>query len=283
MRSTGGKIRLGLFGAVLVWAAWFEEAAPFQAASLPGPAALVRQTEGVVRGFLVLRTMDGKIVADGDSLQTSSGREVRNDMIYHFRDGSLQEEISVFTQSGRFKVVSDHLIQKGPAFKHPLDMAIDGATGMVTVHYWEENGKEKTETARLKLPPDLANGIVPVVLKNLAAGTESATASMVVASPKPLLVKLVISKDGEDSFSTGEATHQAIRYRIKIDIGGIRGVLAPLVGKQPADTLVWMLGGPSPCFLRSDGPSAADGPLWRTELASPVWARDTLQLETRRR
>jgi hypothetical protein len=94
---------------------------------------------------------------------------------------------------------------------------------------------------------------------------------MVVATPKPRLVKLVITPHGEDSFSAGGSAHKATHYVVKVEIGGIAGAVAPLVGKQPADTHVWILGGEAPAFVKSEGPLYDGGPIWRIELTSPVW------------
>jgi hypothetical protein len=58
---------------------------------------------------------------------------------------------------------------------------------------------------------------------------------------------------------------------IKIDIGGLTGLIAPLVGKQPPDTHVWILQGEAPAFVKAEGPMFLGGPIWRIELASPVW------------
>jgi hypothetical protein len=94
---------------------------------------------------------------------------------------------------------------------------------------------------------------------------------MVVATPKPRLVKLEVSEAGEDSLSTGTMARKATHYVVKIEIGGLAGLIAPLVGKQPPDTHVWILGGEAPAFVKSDGPMFLGGPIWRTELVSPVW------------
>jgi hypothetical protein len=279
MRSTTGRFWLGGSAIALAGAAVFQAACFFQATSLSAESGAVRQMEGEVRGFLTLRTLDGALVADGDSIQVTHDRAVTNRLVFHFKDGSVQEEVTVFSQSEHFHLLSDHLVQKGPAFKHPMDVSINGSTGMVTVGYRNAKGEDKIETARLKLPPDLANGIVPILLKNLPPGAHSATASMVVATPKPLLIRLVITAEGKDSFSTGSASHEATRYVVKVDIGGVRGVLAHLLGKQPPDTHVWMLGGSGPCFLKSEGPSAEGGPIWRTELVSPVWQNGAAKRE----
>ncbi len=240
---------------------------------LPADSVVVRRTEGELHGFLVLRTLEGVTIADGDLIQSNRGGKVTSRLVFHFKDGSLQDETTVFTQSGHFRLLSDHLVQKGPAFPRHIDSSVNGSTGLATVRYTEANGKEKVETEQLKLPPDLANGMVPVLLQNLAPGTQSATASMVVPSPKPLVVSLAITAEGEDSFSTGGARRKATRYDIKVQIGGVRGVLAPLVGKQPPDTHVWILGGDSPAFVKSEGPACDGCPIWRTELVSPVWEK----------
>ena len=63
--------------------------------------------------------------------------------------------------------MSNHLVQKGPAFPRPLEMTIDAATGQVTVRYTDEHGKPKVESEQMKLPPDLANGMMLTLLKNV--------------------------------------------------------------------------------------------------------------------
>lgn len=240
-------------------------------ASLWAQPIAVRQVEGEVRGFLVLRAQDGTLVADGDSLQTTHNGRIVYRSIYRFKDGSLQDETTVFSQNGHFRVLSDHMVQKGPTFKRPTDLTINAVAGQVTVVYTGDKGERKTESEHMDLPPDLANGIVPVLLKNLAPGSQSVTESMVVASPKPMLIKLQIHPEGEEAFTTGGATRKATRYNVHVDIGGVKGVVANVIGKEPADTLVWILRDECPTFVRAEGPGFADGPIWRTELVSPVF------------
>jgi hypothetical protein len=237
-----------------------------------GQPVAVRQTEGVVHGFLTVSSLDGEAIANGDLEQAAHGNRVTSRLIFHFKDGSVQEETTVFTQNGHFRLVSDHLVQKGPTFKRPMDLSVNGATGEATARFTDDHGAEKVETARLNLPPDVANGMVPVLLKNLATG-QSLTASMVVAAPKPQLVKLDVSPIGEDPASIGGERRKATRYLVKIDIGGIRGVIAPLVGKQPPDIYLWILRGSAPVFLKSEGPSCEGCDIWRTQLIAPIWPK----------
>ena len=164
-------------------------------------------------------------------------------------------------------------MQKGRAFKRPTDVSLNASTGQVTVHYTDNDGKEKTITDRLKLPADLANGLVTTLLSDVDPKAPRTTLSMLVATPKPRLVKLEISPIGEDSFSIGGSPAVAMRYAIKVDIGGISGVIAPIIGKQPPDIHVWMIGGKAPGVLKSEGPLYEGGPVWRIELATPIWPK----------
>jgi hypothetical protein len=96
---------------------------------------------------------------------------------------------------------------------------------------------------------------------------------MLFATPKPRLVKLEITPMGRESFSVGRASYKATRFNVKVEIGGLAGLLAPLLGKQPKDTSVWIVGGDAPGFVRSEGQFYEDGPIWRIELASPDYPR----------
>ena len=97
--------------------------------------------------------------------------------------------------------------------------------------------------------------------------------SLVAATPKPRLVKLTISVAGTEPFSIAGSARKATHYVLKVDIGGIAGAVAPLVGKQPPDSHVWILEGESPAFVRSQAPMFLGGPVWETDLVSPVWSR----------
>jgi hypothetical protein len=233
----------------------------------------VRYREGVVHGFLTLRSPEGALLASGDLTQVAQGDRVTSRLVFHFKDGSLQDETAVFSQRGHFRLVSDHLVQKGRAFERPLDMTIDGQSGQVTVRYLDEDGQEKTESERMELPPDLANGLIITLLKNVRRTALPATFSFVAATPKPRLVKLKVTAAGADPFSVAGSARRATHYVLKVEIGGVSGLLAPLVGKQPPDSHVWVLEGEAPAFVKSESSLFMGGPLVRTDLTSPVWAK----------
>jgi hypothetical protein len=231
----------------------------------------VRYRAGSIHGFLVLTTLDGITIAAGDVAQVTRGDRVTTQVAFRFKDGSRQEETTVYSQRREFHLISYHLVQKGPSFKNPSDLSVACATGQVTVRYTDDDGKEKVANEHLTLAPDLGNGLIPTLLMNVPDGTSKIEVPMVVAGPKPRLVKVVLNAQGTEPFSLGGFNREAVHYVAKIDLGGVAGVVAPMVGKQPPDSQIWILGGEPPVVLKSEALSYMGGPIWRTELASPGW------------
>ena len=223
-----------------------------------------------MHGFLALRTLEGKKIADGEMTQVAQGDRVTAHLIFRFKDGSIYEDRTVFTQRGSFRLLRDHLVERGPSFKQPMETSIDASTGQVTVHYTDGDGKEKVLNQKLELPPDLANGLMFTLVKDIEPSAPQTTVSMLATTPKPRLVKLSIFPEGEKPLSSGSTGHKAMVYVVKVKIGGIAGLLARVTGKQPPDTHVWVLGGEAPAFVKSEGPLYEGGPVWRVELAKPA-------------
>ncbi len=228
----------------------------------------VRHTEGLIHGFLLVLTLEGKALADGQMTQDARGDRVTNHLIFRFKDGSIYEDTTIFSQRGTFRLLSDHLSLRGPSFKHPMDTWIDASTGEVKVRYTEDTGKEKVIAQRMELPPDVANGLLLTLMKDINPSVPRTTVSMVATTPKPRLVKLAILPQGEEPFAIGRFRHKAMHFVVKVEIGGITGFLARLMGKQPADTHVWVLGGEAPAFVKAEGPLYMGGPTLRIQLAS---------------
>jgi hypothetical protein len=237
-------------------------------AALDGERVTVRYPEGLVHGFLALRTLDGTTIADGDLTQVAQGSRVTARATFRFKDGSLQEETAVFSQDGRFRLLDEHLVQKGPSFPRPMDLSIDTSSGTVKVRYTDD-GQEHAETEHMDLPPDLSNGIIPVLLKNIIGETPPKSFSFVAATPRPRLITLLIKAEGPEPFATDGKKRVATHYVLTPHIGGFLGLLAPLAGKQPPDSHVWILGGEAPAFVKSEQQLYVGGPVWRIELVAP--------------
>jgi len=122
------------------------------------------------------------------------------------------------------------------------------------------------------LPEDLANGLMSILLKNVR-GDAPLTLSMLALTPKPRLVKVKIHAAGEEPFAHGASQRKATHYVLAVELGGLPGLVAPLIGKQPPDSHVWILQGEAPAFLKSQNALYVGGPVWQIELASPSWPK----------
>ena len=198
-------------------------------------------------------------------------RRVESRLTFRFKDGSLSDETFAFSQRDSFRLLSYRVIQRGPAFSHTLDAAFR-QTGRYTVRFrGKADPAETVDEGRLELPPDVYNGMLGVVLKNLPRGAKG-TASMVAFTPKPRLLKAELIPT-EDQFFVGDIARTAVRYLVKLEIGGLLGVAASLLGKDPPPLHHWIAIGAVPAFVKFEGPFYGGGPLWRVELTSPRFPR----------
>ena len=176
---------------------------------LADPVA-VRYPEGSVHGYLALRSLDGKLLAAGDLVQTIRGQQVTSHLVYRFKDGSIDDETAVFTQGGHFRLLHDHHIQKGPRFPKPTEVTVDTRSGEVTVRYMDE-GTQKVESSHMDLPDDLSNGSLLNLAKNLSPQTAETTISYLAATPKPRMLHLSFKPDGTDSYRSAGLSNEAQR------------------------------------------------------------------------
>lgn len=223
-----------------------------------------------MHGFLLLKSGDGKVIAVGDQINVARGAHVHSRLVLHFRDGSIDDEVTTFEQRSVFHLISDHHVQRGPSFPDPLDITFDAATGMVTTREMKD-GKEQSKTEHMDLPPNLVNGLISSILESFPPEAPEMRVSYLTASPKPRVVTLVIKPDGKDFFLVQGTRRPAKRYTVHIELGGITGVIAPVVGKQPDDEEIWVEDGEVPAFIKLQGALFQQGPIWTLELLSPSW------------
>jgi len=231
----------------------------------------VRFAEGVTHGFLLLRTVDGSLIASGDLLQIVLGGKVESRMVFHFKDESLFDEKVVFTQRRVFAMESYHLVQRGPTFAEDTEISLQHASGKYYVKTKShKDGREEAIDGTLDLPPDVYNGMVTTVVKNLAKGA-SATVHLVAFTPKPLLIELELEPVGEHKMLVGQLAKTATHYVFKPHPGPWLELFAKLLGRMPSDYHVWIVTEGVPAFARFEGPLNPTGAVWRIELISPRW------------
>ena len=264
MRSAGTG--LAESGRVRVW--WL---AVLLALALTRPAAaapvVVRFPESATHGFLVLRGANGDVLAHGEFVQAPKGQRIESRLVFRFKDGSLWDETVTFTQERVFRLMTYHHVQSGPALSAATDVAFDRDTG----RYRARVGDGKTSEDAIELPEDLHNGITGALLKNLPAGA-SATGHMLAFTPKPYRLETTLRSEGEDKFFVGDVARTATRYLVKMELRGLTGVVASILGKDPPQVRYW-ISGAAPAFVKFEGPLFLNGPPWRIELTGPRWER----------
>jgi hypothetical protein len=77
--------------------------------------------------------------------------------------------------------------------------------------------------------------------------------------------------EGEERFTVGTAALTSVRHLVKLDIPGLKGAIANLIGKDPPDIRYWVSGGAAPAFLKFEGAMYLKGPIWTIEQATPQW------------
>jgi len=97
---------------------------------------------------------------------------------------------------------------------------------------------------------------------------------MYAFTPKPRLMRTSLRPEGDDRYYVGDAAHTAVRYVVTMDLVGVTGLIATVLGKDPPDVRFGISTGEAPAFLRFEGSMFPQGPRWRIELAAPRWTRD---------
>ena len=211
----------------------------------------VRFHEGITRGFLAIRTPQGERIGHGELTQKPRGDEVDSRLLLQFKDGSVYDEATTYSQRGVFRLEAYRLTQRGPSFPG-AEISFDRKSGRYQAKTRETTGApEETASGEFDMPADLANGMALLMLKNLAPG-EKATAQLAAFTPKPRLLRVDLHQEGEDRVVFAGDPKQALRYLVNLEIGGVTGLVAR---------------GEIPAFVRFEGAMFLNGPVWRVEMA----------------
>lgn len=230
-------------------------------ASAAAQPIAVTHVQKPMHRYMLARTDDGKVIANGEFTQVTQGDEVTMRMVYRFLDGSLDDETTTYTQRDKFRLVRNHHIQRGPFFSHPSDFSIEAATGMATRRTADADSK-----THINLPDDVSNGFVGTLLLNVSPKTAPFRVSILAPVRGGRLIRILISPDGEQQFQMEGKTPKAAVFRVHPELGGIVGLIAPLIGLQPKDVMVWVLEGDEPAVVRIVGQLDGYGPVVSSEL-----------------
>jgi hypothetical protein len=226
----------------------------------------VRFPEGVTHGFVTLRGERGDVLAHGELIQAPKADSLDSRLVLRFKDGSLYEETLTFSQKRVFRLLAYKLVQRGPSFPEATEITFDRASG----RYRAKVGDEAPAEGDLELPEDLHNGMTGMLVRNLPAGA-SGYGHVYAFTPKPRLLRTTMRPEAEDRYYVGDTAHTATRYLVTMEIGGLTGVVAGVLGKDPPDLRFWASTGPAPGFLKFEGAMFLNGPRWRIEPGTLRW------------
>jgi hypothetical protein len=236
------------------------------ATALDAAPVRVRFPEGTTRGFLAIRTPQGELIGHGELRQKPRGDEIDSRLLLQFKNGSVHDEATTYSQRGVFRLESYKLTQRGPSFPG-AEISFDRKSGRYQAKTRERtDGPEETASGEFEMPGDLYNGMALLVLKNMLFG-EPATGQLAAFTPKPRLLRMELRREGEDRVVFAGGPQAATRYLVNLEIGGVTGVVASLIGKNPPDLRYWLVLGEIPAFVRFEGSMFLNGPVWRVEMA----------------
>jgi hypothetical protein len=232
----------------------------------------VRLKEGSSRGFLVMSPPGGTPIAYGELRQKSTGNAIESRLLLNFTDGSLYDETVTFSQDSVFRLETYRHVQHGASLPTSA-ISFDRKSGRYKARTQEKKGdEEKVASGSLEMPSDLYNGLTLTLLKNLPVGT-GAKVKMAAFTPKPRLITMELTSEGEDRVVVGREIKKATRNLVKLEVGGLSGLIAPIIGKDPPDLRYWLIPGDVPAFARFEGAMYLNGPVWRLELMTVEWPK----------
>ena len=269
--SRGAVAALGAMSALraAVACALIAVVAPTAAAA---PVA-VHLKEGNARGFILLETLAGEVLAHGELRQDTVGDLIKSRLMLQFADGSRYDETVTYSQHRVFRLESYKLIQRGPSYPE-TDVAFDRKSGRYTAKVAPSKGAaQESASGTLELPPDVYNGMALTIIKNLPAGSGVA-GRLAVFTPKPRLIEMGIAQESSGTVKLGPSTLPVTPYLVKLEVGGLTGVVATVIGKDPPDLRYWVVGGAKvPAFGKFEGAMFLNGPVWRIRQTLIEWPR----------
>jgi len=232
----------------------------------------VKFPEGMTHGFLLVRSLAGEILGQGEMIQTLKEDDlIENQLVFRFKDGSLHDEKVAFSQQRVFTMISYRLVQRGPSFPDQIDVSVDRGTAAYTVRSQEgEDGKAEVVTGQVDLPKDVYNGMLITMSKNLQKGADE-TVSVLAFTPAPQVIKVHLHAVDEDPVNIAEVSRKATQYVYTPQIGMIKEFFGKALGKLPAEFhyTCWIMNDKIPSFVQFEGPLQLMGQVVRIELVSP--------------
>ena len=233
----------------------------------------VRFPEGMTHGFLLVRSLAGEILGQGEMTQVvKEGDLVENQLVFRFKDGSLHDEKVAFSQQRVFTMISYRLVQSGPSFPDQIDdlhrprhSGIHGA--LTSGGGWERRGADRAGRSAQGCLQRHAHHRVKEPTEGRRRNGERARVH--AGAPSHQTCSCVPWMSNPSTLAT--LSSKATQYIFTPQIGMIREFVGKATGKLPAQFhyTCWILVDEAPSFVQFEGPLQLMGPIVRIELVSP--------------
>jgi len=131
---------------LLVMPKGFSRALPSNTETAVPPKVL--HVEGLLHGFLVLRSLEGEVLAEGEITQVAHGDRLKITLVFHFKDTSLDQEDVLFSQHHVFRIFSYHMLVRSYVLNFDVCQAL--MQGSVLLEYRKKlNPRRKDECCPL--------------------------------------------------------------------------------------------------------------------------------------
>src|SRR2546425_4822824 len=232
-------------------------------AALPATAE-TRWIEGTLRGFPVVRDVDGHQIGEGTLTQYLEDGKLHAQGIFDLRDGRRVQEDVVLEQRPRLRQLSWSWEETrgGEVLRR---FSVDLTTGHATARKRTSDGVDTWDDHLDGTRDGFAGVGFMYAVKNLTDRLdkgEKIELTAVVFTTKPRAVTVTVSRDQTGELTMGGRRLPAARYVIHPEVPWI----ARLFVKAP-DQYLWYYRPDPPAFLRADIPVAEPGdPIIRIEL-----------------
>ena len=147
------------------------------------------------------------------------------------------------------------LEQRGPSFPSAVALSLDRKSGAYHVQSLETERPTLLSSGRLHLPPDVCNGMVLTLLRNLPSGGDE-TVHFVAFTPEPKVVTLRLLPVNTATIRIGDMAKQVTQYVLEPKLGRLTPLFGKLLGALPQEFnyRVWLLTDDVPALAVFEGP-----------------------------
>lgn len=230
----------------------------------PTPIAL-HWVEGDYAGLTTIWSADGKRpIGTITYRQYRAGDRLHISRIARFADGSRDDDEAVVTVGRRLESISGRSRIRDTKGTVISDLRIDVAAKRLRGFYLEDGERHAVDEKADIGPYTYWGPLYMLVLKNFAANADgdAVVVQSVLATPKPRVIDMELSRDGSDTVRRTGTSIEAARYTL---LPTVNFLVDPILQKLVPKTVFLVEDGKPPSLARFEGPRNYQGQIIRIE------------------